>query len=87
MRLRDGARRSEGVVVVVVVDDGMLAMTVARIVSGDTPRVAGEQPVIERRDTAATAPTRGSERVFMPHAKADARPATRETTSVCRVIC
>lgn len=64
MRLRAGVVRPE-LVDVVVVDDGRLAMTVARTVSGDTPRLAGVQPVNERRDTAAIAPTRGSVGVIM----------------------
>jgi len=51
--------------VVVVVDDGRLAMTVARTVSGDTPRLAGAQPVNAMRDTAAIAPTLGLDGVIM----------------------
>jgi len=72
-----GIRRRAGVVrpeFVVVVDDGMLAMTVARTVSGDTPRLADVQPAIERRDTAAIAPTRVGEGVIMQTANADLAP-------------
>ena len=62
-----GIRRRAGVVrpELVVVDDGRLAMTVARTVSGDTPRLAGAQPVNAMRDTAAIAPTLGVDGVIM----------------------
>ena len=56
--------------VVVVVDDGILAITVARMLPGDTPTVAGEQPVRSRKGAPAIAPTRGNEGVTMPTAKA-----------------
>jgi hypothetical protein len=71
-----GIRLREGVdlPVRVVVDDGMFAMTVAMTVWGDTPRVPGAQPVRDRRDATATAPTRASEGVIMPNAKADLTP-------------
>jgi hypothetical protein len=69
MRLRDGVVRPE------VVDDGRFATMVARTVSGDTPRLAGAQPLIARRDTAAIAPTRGSEGVIMRNANADQKPS------------
>jgi hypothetical protein len=85
MRLRDGGLRPG--LVVVVVDDGMFAMTVARTVAGDTPRVADEQPASDTRDAAAIAPTRGSEGVIMPNAKADLTPAVRGMTTGCRAIC
>ena len=46
------------VVVVVVVDAGMFAMTAEIIVAGDTPRVPDDaQPVRDGRATAAIAPT------------------------------
>src|SRR5512133_3480080 len=63
MRRRDAGARPE--LVVVVLADGRFAMTVARTVSGDTPRLAGAQPVTARTDTAAIAPTRASEGVIM----------------------
>src|SRR5690349_788549 len=63
MRPRAGALRPEPVVVGMA--DGMFAMTVARTVSGDTPRLADAQPAIDRRDTTATAPTRAVEGVIM----------------------
>jgi len=73
----DGVRP---LVVVVVVDVGMLAMTVASTVSGDTPKVPGAQPVRDRIETAATAPTLGSAGVIMPSAKAGLAPAVKELT-------
>src|SRR3954467_14109509 len=72
MRRRvDGSRP----LLVVVVDDGMLARTTERTVSGETPRVPVAQPVRDSRDAAAIAPTRGSEGVIMPRAKAEMAPA------------
>jgi hypothetical protein len=56
------------------VDDGMFAMTVAMTVWGDTPRVPGAQPLRDRRDATATAPTRASEGVIMSNAKAHWAP-------------
>jgi len=44
----------------------MFAMTADRTVSGVMPRVACVQPVTETEDTTAIAPTRESERVYMP---------------------
>ena len=76
-----GIRRRAGVVrpevVVVVVDDGRLAMTVARTVSGDTPRLAGVQPVIAKKDAAAIAPTRGVDGGIMRQANAHMAPVDR----------
>ena len=75
MRARLGDDRPLPVVVdVVVVDDGMFAMTVARTDWGDTPSVPGAQPVTSRRDAAAIAPTRASEGEIMPSAKARSTP-------------
>jgi hypothetical protein len=62
------------VVVVVVVDAGILAMTAERMSALDTPRVACAQPVSNRRGAAAIAPTRGSEGVIMSGAKAGLAP-------------
>jgi hypothetical protein len=78
-------REVEGlrVVVVVVVDDGMLAMTVARTDSGDTPMLAVPQAVISRQDAAATAPTRAGVGVIMPSGEADLEPNARTPTSGC----
>jgi hypothetical protein len=90
-----GIRRREGdgagppgieVEVVVVVDDGMLAMTVARMLPGDTPTVAGEQPVRMRKGAAAIAPTLGNEGVTMPIVKAGGTPTMSESTNSCRAI-
>jgi hypothetical protein len=67
----------------VVVDDGMLAMTVDRMTSGDTPRVPGAQPVSDRTDAAAIAPTRVIEGVIMPGAEADLTPGAPETATTC----
>jgi hypothetical protein len=78
MRRRDGVVRPE---LVVVVDEGRFAMTAERTVSGDTPRLAGAQPVTAKTDTAAIAPTRGSEGVIMLYAKADERPNVRAMTT------
>src|SRR4051812_35983947 len=44
IRRRAGVVRPLLVVVVVIIVEGMLAMTAERTVSGDTPRVPGEQP-------------------------------------------
>jgi len=79
MRRRAGLVRPERVDV--VVDDGMLAMTVARTVSGDTPRLAGVQPVIAKRDAAAIAPTRGVDGVIMRKADAHTAPVNRQARS------
>jgi len=67
----------------VVVDEGMLAMTVDRMTSGDTPRVPGAQPVRASRDAAAIAPTRVNEGVIMPGAKADSTPGAPEMATTC----
>jgi len=86
-----GMRRRAGVVrpelVDVVVDEGMLAMTVARTVSGDTPRLAGVQPVIVKRDTAAIAPTRGADGVIMWNANAHMEPGDCRARNDCCAIC
>jgi len=75
-RLREGAGEVRPVLVVVaVVDDGRFAMTVARTVSGDTPSVAGVQPVRHRKGTTAIAPARGSEGEIMPTREAESTPA------------
>src|SRR4029079_2867442 len=58
-------------------------MTFASTVWGDTPRLAGVQPVNERRDTAAIAPARGSDGVIMQCAKAHLAP--RDQRDVKRV--
>jgi hypothetical protein len=50
-------------------------MTAEMTVSGDTPSVAGVQPVMDSMDAAATAPTRGSVGEIMTNAKADLTPA------------
>ena len=76
IRLPDGERR----LVVVVVDDGMLAM-MSIIVSGDTPRFAGVQPATDRTETAAIAPIRWSGGVTMPSAKASSRPRVSGITT------
>ena len=80
----DGAGIVEDVVV--VVDEGLLAITVARMLPGDTPTVAGEQPVRSRKGAAAIAPTRGNEGVTIPTAKAWPAPAARRSTTGCRAI-
>ena len=67
---RDGLDRP---VVVVVVDDGMLAM-MSNTASGDTPSAPGVQPAREKRDATAIAPIRGSGGVTMPRAKAVSAP-------------
>ena len=77
IRLPDGERR---LVVVVVEDDGMLAM-MSIIVSGDTPRFAGVQPATDRTETAAIAPIRGSGGVIMPTAKASSGPRVFRITT------
>ena len=71
-----GMRRSVGVLLpaLVVVDAGMLAMTAERIVSGDTPRVTGVQPVSDTMDTTAIAPCRGLRGVTMREANARTTP-------------
>jgi hypothetical protein len=71
-------------VVVVVVEEGMLAMTVARTDWGDTPSVAGEQPVRESIVPAAIAPARERFGVIMPIGKAEPAPLAQATTSGCR---
>jgi hypothetical protein len=82
MRLR--GELGPRLVVVVVVDDGMLAMTVARTDSGDTPSVAGAQPERESIVPAAIAPTRERVGGIMAIAKAEPTPSTHTTTSRCR---
>jgi hypothetical protein len=61
MRRRDGLGRP----VLVVVDAGIVASTLARTDSGDTPSVPVAQPV-RSTDAAAIAPTRAGEGVIMP---------------------
>jgi len=79
IRLPEGERR----LVVVVVDDGMLAM-MSIMVSGDTPRFAGVQAATDSMETAAIAPIRGSGGVIMSTAKASSGPRARVTTTACR---
>jgi len=81
IRRRDGAGRPE--LVVVVVDDGMFAITVARTVSGDTPSVPGAQPARSNEDAAAIAPTRTGEGVIMPGGVAETTPGIDATTNGC----
>src|SRR5262245_58483302 len=71
------------VLVVVGIDDGMFAMTVASTVSGDTPSVPGAQPASSREDAAAIAPTRAGEGVIMPGGVAESTPGSHTTTSDC----
>ena len=73
MRLR--GELGPRVVVVVVVEEGMLAMTVASTDSGDTPSVAGEQPVRERIVPAAIAPARERVGGIMSIGKAERTPS------------
>ena len=83
-------RRREGVVrpdVVVVVEEGMAAMTAESTVSGDTPRDACVQPVTATRDAAAIAPTPESERVIMSNAKADPAPLEHRVATSWPAIC
>ena len=68
-------------------DRGMFAMTVERIVPGETPRVAGEQPVTERKERTAVAPTRGRERVYMPNVKAAMAPDVYDIVNVGFITC
>jgi hypothetical protein len=70
---RDGAREGAGEEVRVS-ELGMLAMTAEMTDSGDTPSVADVQPETAKERTAATAPTRESERVVMARAKAAGGP-------------
>jgi len=72
------------VVVVVVVEDGMFAMTVASTDSGDTPSVAGEQPVRERSVPAAIAPARERVGGIMTIGKAEPTPSNRIAATGCR---
>ena len=72
------------VVVVVDDDDGMLAMIVESTDWGDTPSVAGAQPVRESIVPAAIAPARERLGVIMPIGKAEPTPSVRATTSDCR---
>jgi hypothetical protein len=68
-RLPDGDDRPP-LVVVVVVDDGMFAMTADRMSVGDTPSVVADvQPARENTETAAIAPARACEGVIMPRAQ------------------
>jgi len=68
--------------VVVVVDDGMLAMTADRMSVGDTPSVVAEvQPARESTETAAIAPARACEGVTMPGGKASSTPIIRVITT------
>ncbi|HEY6828279.1 MAG TPA: hypothetical protein VI259_15575, partial [Gemmatimonadaceae bacterium] len=72
-RLPDGDDRPP-LVVVVVVDDGMFAMTADRMSVGETPSVVAEvHPARESTETAAIAPARACEGVIMPRAKHDWR--------------
>lgn len=57
-------------------------MTVVRTLSGDTPTGTDAQAVSEI-ETAATAPTRESERVIMPGARAAMAPAGRGRANNC----
>src|SRR5689334_8356133 len=60
---------------VVVVDDGMLAMTADRMSVGDTPSVVADvQPARESTETAAIAPARACEGVTMSRGKASSKP-------------
>ena len=72
------------VVVVVVVDEGMLAMMVESTDWGDTPSVAGAQPVRESIVPAAIAPARERFGVIMPIGKAEPTPSARAMTTGCR---
>src|SRR5262249_41496581 len=84
IRRRDGdGGRLPPVLVVVGIDDGMFAMTVASTGSGDTPRVPGAQPASSREDAAAIAPTRAGEGVIMQRGVAESAPGSRVTTSGC----
>src|SRR5262245_13593902 len=71
-RLPDGIVRPP---LVVVVDDGMLAMTADRMSVGDTPSVVADvQPARETTETAAIAPARACEGVIMPAREASSTP-------------
>src|SRR5262245_66477364 len=72
-RLPDGEVRPP---LVVVVDDGMVAMTADRMSVGDTPSVVADvQPARETTETAAIAPARACEGVIMPRARASSAPS------------
>lgn len=87
-----GMRRPRVEVVVVVVPpppvvgmaEGILARTTDRTVSGDTPRDPVAQPVRGNRDTAAIAPTRGSDGVIIRRAKAGLAPTASRMATDCR---
>src|SRR6185436_3179552 len=69
---------------VVVVDDGMLAMTADRMSVGDTPSVVAEvQPARESTETAAIAPARACEGVTMSGGKASSTPECSAVSSGC----
>jgi hypothetical protein len=67
-----------------VVDAGMFAMIVERIVPGVTPRVADVQPATDTEDRTAIAPSRGSERGIMPGTKAALAPVVHNCGTDCR---
>jgi hypothetical protein len=80
-------RRDDGdplPVVVVVVEGGMLAMIVESTDWGDTPSVAGAQPVRESIVPAAIAPARERFGGIMPVSKAEPTPAAHAATIYCR---
>ena len=73
---------------VVVVDDGMFAMTADRMSVGDTPSVVAEvQPARESTETAAIAPARACEGVTMSRGKASSKPRCSEPrNALIRVV-